>query len=167
MAANSRLGYGMACAYCTVALPDYLGTYSPVTAIQPPLGLTATNAQGKAVASTASGRVLLAQDLIRRFSTPRGSLPDTAIPTVVGNYGIEINDYVYDDMTPDGLGALAAAIDAQAKQDERVVASKTSCSLAGNILLITINVTDGAGPFKLVFSLDTANGDFSVLSSPT
>lgn len=166
MASDSNLGFGLACSYCTVSLPDAQGNMVPVTTIQPSFGIGRNPTTNALVPSTASGRTLLAQDLIRRFSTERGTLPDTNIPTIVGNYGVDLSDYIFADMTPADVGALSAAVDAQARQDERVVQSKASAVLAGDILLVPVNVVDGSGPFKLVFSLNTTNGDFSVLSSP-
>lgn len=172
-AVNSPLGYGLSCTYCVVTLPipQMAGppVFLPIAAVQPPLGV-GLSARGVVLPDVVSGRPLLAEAIVRRLSTSRGTLPDTAIPTTVGNYGLDILDYVYADMTTEGAGMLAALIDAQISQEERVVSSSTTVVLVGaplSTLLISINLVDGAGPFKLTLSIDVLNADLTVLSSPT
>ncbi len=157
---TSALGYGLSCTYCSAVLP-YPGpgltpTMVTVTAIQPPLGLGTLN--GKVLPSTVAGRQLLAEAIVRRISTARGTLPDTKAPTTTGNYGIDVLDSVDADMTASDAGKLAAAIDAQIRQDERVFYSQTTATLTSDTLTITITLVDGAGPFKLTLPISLVTG---------
>lgn len=172
MSTNSPLGFGLSCTFCVALLPfpqpnGGAPQLVPIAAVQPPLGLGTNPRTGVILPSTVSGRPLLAEAIIRRLSTSRGTLPDTKIPTTTGNYGIDLLDYVDADMTPADLGMFASAIDAQIAQEERVVSSSTVAALAGSTLLISINLVDGQGPFKLVLSIDALTKDLSVLSSPS
>lgn len=166
---NSPLGLGLSCTYCTAVLP-YPGpgltpTMVTVTTIQPPLGLGTDPVTRRILPSTVAGRQLLAEAILRRVSTARGTLPDTAQPTTVGNYGIDILDNIDADMTPSDAGKLAAAIDAQCRQDERVFYSRTVATLAGSTLTIVITLVDGAGPFRFTLAINLVTSAF--LGAPT
>lgn len=164
--ASSPLGFGLSCTYCTVVLPMPDGSQVAVTAIQPPFGIGVKVGTTTVLPSTTAGRPLLAEDIIRRLSTPRGTLPDTKVPTVLGQYGMSLDDTVFADMTAAAAGQLSAQADSQIRQDERVIQSKTSATLAGDVLIVPINLVDSQGPVKLVISIDTLNNNLSVLSSP-
>lgn len=163
---SSPIGYGLSCTFCSVALPIPGGGTRVYTCVQPPFGVGTSPTTGAVLPSTTAGRPLLAEAIIRRLSTVRGTLPDTKIPTVVGNYGIDIGDAVAADMTPDDVGQLSASIDAQIRQDERVGQSRTTATLVDEILVVPINVVDEGGPFKLTLGINALTGDLSVLSSP-
>lgn len=169
MTTNSAdpLGFGLSCTFCTVVLPWPDGSRRAVTTIQFPFSTGTSPATGKLLPSVTSGRPLLAEAIIRRISTARGTLIDTKIPTTVGNYGIDIQDTVDADMTPEDIGQLSASIDAQIRQEERVIRSTTAAVLAGDVLLVPIQLVDGAGPFRLTLSVSTLNGNLQVLSTPT
>lgn len=171
MAANqSPFGFGMLATFCTAVLPYPQPGIAPpimraVTGVQPTLGL-ATNPTTRALLpSSGSGRVLLIADVIRRISTSRGTLPDTKIPTTMGRYGIDLLDYVNADMTTSEIGQFSASVDAQIRQDERIINSRTSVVLAGNILIVTINIVDGIGPFRLIVSIDTLTNNLQLLGT--
>lgn len=96
-----------------------------------------------------TGRLLLAQALIRRWTTPRGRLLDDP------NYGYAVTDELNDDLGPADINEIAANMDAEAIKDERVISSSTTVqfnAVDGNLITNTI-VTDGGGPFKLVLSI--------------
>lgn len=161
---NPALGLGLLATYCTVVLPDALGNMIAVTTVQPTFGIgTAPNVRGT-LPSTAAGRQLLVGAILCRLSCTTGQLPDTKIPTTTGTYGIDLSDTVAADMTAADLGQFAASIDAQIRQDERCIQSRTSCTLAGDIMIITINLVDSGGPFKLVVSVDTLSKNLQLLS---
>ena len=166
---SSPLGFGLIATYCAAVLPypqpgTKAPTYVTVLDVQPSLGLATNPVTNAAIPSTASGRTLLIADVIRRISTTRGSLPDVNVPTQLGRYGIDLLDSVNADMTPDDIGHFAAAVDGQIKQDERVVNSRTSCVLSGYVMLVTIDLVDGAGPFKLILAINTLTQNVQVLS---
>lgn len=158
MPTTSPLGYGLSCLLCTCLLPYPSAALTPtmvaITTIQPPLGLgTAVGTTAPPLPDVVAGRQLLAEAIVRRLSTARGTLPDTAAPTTVGNYGIDIADNIDADMTASDCGRLAASIDAQCRQDERVFYSNTTATLANSILTIVVVLVDGAGPFKLTLAV--------------
>lgn len=168
---TSPLGFGLSCTYCTMVLPEYdpvLGRVErAVTTIQMPLGVGTNPRTGKVMPSCVGGRANLLEALVRRYATTRGALPDYAIPTTTGAYGIDILDMVYSDMSRADAAQLAARIDAQAQLDERVVTSVTKAALIDSTLVIADEITDSAGPFKLTMAIDTLAGDISILSAPT
>lgn len=162
---SSPLGYGLSCTYCSCILPYPTASLTPVyvtvNTIQPPFGLGTRN--GALLPSVVAGRQLLSEAIERRLATPRGTLPDTKAPTTVGNYGIAIEDDVDADMTASDAGKLAASIDAQCRQDERVFYSHTTVTLAGSTLTIVVQLVDGTGPFKLTLSVNMLTGNTQLL----
>jgi hypothetical protein len=165
---SSPLGFGLLATLCTVQLPMPDGSTLSWYAVQPSFGI-GVGANGKVVPSTGSGRALLIADLIRRLSTTRGTLPDPNIPTTLGNFGIALIDYVNADMSASDVGRLCAMVDAQAKQDERVVSSTTQGTLVpgSDVLMLTIALVDGRGPFRLVVSIDVVAGNVTLLQAPS
>ena len=166
---TSPLGYGLSCTFCSCVLPmpgpGILPTQTVVVAIQPPMGLGTNPTSGATLPSAVSGRSALTEAILRRISTARGTLPDSKAPTTVGNYGIDVGDYVNADMSQSDCGRLAAAIDAQCRQDERVINSVTTATLAGDFLTIVIRLWDGAGPFKLTLAINVLVGNLQILGT--
>lgn len=167
---TSPLGYGLSCPFCSARLPfpgpGILPTMVTVTAVQPTLGLcTAPGTSGPPLPSSVAGRQLLAEAIVRRISTARGTLPDTKAPTTTGNYGVDVGSEVDADMTASDAGRLAASIDAQCWQDERVFYSHTTATLAGSTLTVVVQLVDGAGPFKLTLAVNLVTG--ALLGAPT
>ncbi len=111
-----------------------------------------------------AGRTLLAESLGRRLDTPRGGLIDVVIPSTTAYYGTDIADIINDDMTVRAVAMTSAAVDAEMLKDARVVASATNSTFAAGVLLVPINITDGAGPFPLVLAV--GNVTTQILSSP-
>lgn len=167
---TSPLGFGLLSTFCVTILPfPQPGALPPilraVTTVQPTLGFATNPATGTVIPSTGSGRTLLIADVIRRISTARGSVPDVNIPTTTGRYGIELLDYINADMTTAEIGQFSATVDAQIRLDERIANSRTSAVLAGSVLVVTINLVDGVGPFKLILAISTLTQNLQVLSS--
>lgn len=95
-----------------------------------------------------SGRTMLAQDLARRYSTPRGRLIDDP------NYGYDLTDYIYADMSPADFAAMQAGAEQEAVKDERVESAVVLATLrASGDCEVEITVTDSDGDFKLVLSV--------------
>lgn len=100
-----------------------------------------------------SGRTALAQAIARRLITPRGTLIDDP------NYGFDVRQYLNDDLGPRDIGLISAGIVAQCLQDERVFAAQASVVLTAGVLVVTISLTDAAGPFKLVLGVSDVTAD--------
>lgn len=170
LATLSPLGYGLSCTFCTVVLPfpDGSGGFvlRAVTTIQMPFGIGTSTTTGAVLPSNTSGRPLLVEAIIRRLSTVRGTLPDSAVPTTVAQYGIDLLDAIGADLDTQGAGELAAMVDSQIRQEERIVDSTTAPTLIGNLLILAINLIDGAGPFRLVLSIDLLTRNLQILSAP-
>lgn len=98
-----------------------------------------------------TGRLLLAQALIRRWTTPRGRLLDDP------NYGYAVTDEINDDLGPADISNIAANMDAEAVKDERVVSSATTVTFSSStgILNTTSLINDGPGPFPLVLAISS------------
>ena len=94
-----------------------------------------------------SGRVLLGQALSRRLTTPRGRLLEDA------NYGFDLRQFVDDDLAPVDLAQIRSSIEAECLKDERVLAATATVTLTNNVLIVSVNLQDAAGPFPLVLSV--------------
>lgn len=129
----------------TVVLPFPDGTTRAVTAVQSSLDQVEV-----------SGRACLAEALVRRLVTFRGTLIDVAIPSTTADYGTDLTQHVNDDMNARELAMVGAGVDAELRKDERVLRSSTAAALVGDILMVPINVVDAQGPFKLVFAVSSA-----------
>lgn len=103
-----------------------------------------------------SGNVLLAQALVRRLITERGQL--------IGDpeYGTDITQYLNDDVGPSDISAMAAAIRAELKKDQRVatvtVQIITPPLLTGTYTII-IGITGAAGPFSMTLAANDTTVD--------
>jgi hypothetical protein len=95
------------------------------------------------------GRLLLAQALIRRWTTPRGRLLDDP------NYGYAVTDELNDDLSPTDISDIADNMDAEAEKDERVVSSSTivQFNAVTGFLITNTTIEDGGGPFQLVLQI--------------
>lgn len=102
-----------------------------------------------------TGRIVLAQAIARRLMTPRGYLCDD--PT----YGYDVTQRVNDDMSARDLAMLYANVRNECLKDERVMDAAVTGTLSSGVLLLTITLTDGDGPFALV--LGVTNVDVTIL----
>jgi len=161
-------GSDMSCTQCTAVLPypngQPGGVLTPFTGVQLTLGW-ATDAGGNALPAMSTGRATLAEALIRRLVTPRGTLIDVVFPSTTANYGDDLTSDVNADMTTRDLAMIAAGVDAELRKDERVVRSQTTATMVGNLLMLAISVESGVGPFKLVLAVSDVS--VSVLSVPS
>ncbi len=110
------------------------------------IGMTAEATNMDPTMATVTGRLQLAQALVRRLQTPNGRLltdPD---------YGYDLLGELNDDLAPADVGRIAAQAAAECRKDERVVECTASASFTLGVLTIGLVVTDGKGPFKLVLA---------------
>lgn len=107
--------------------------------------------------SEVSGRTLLSQSLVRRLTTPTGSVVDSP------NDCVDIRGWVSSGVTQAELQNIAGNLKTEIEKDERVVAATVAVAFnsATQTLTITINVQSGYGPFSL--TLTVANLTVSVL----
>lgn len=98
-----------------------------------------------------SGRLGLAQSLIRRLLTPRGRLIDDP------DYGFSLTDFFADDLSQSDLGEIQGGVEAEMLKDERVVAASATVTFQSTVLLVAISITDGVGPFKLTLAVTSVN----------
>ena len=95
-----------------------------------------------------SGRRLVAQNVLRRFNTPRGSLPDDQ------NYGLDLSLYLNDDLGPGDIGRIGSSMQAEAVKDARIKTARATVALGsdGNFTA-TLTLVDANGPFTLVLGV--------------
>jgi len=96
-----------------------------------------------------SGRLLLTQAVVRRWTTPRGRLLDDP------HYGYAVTDELNDDLGPSDISRIGANMDAEAVKDERIVSCLTSVQFnpVTGVLNTSSILNDGAGPFSLVLNI--------------
>lgn len=142
-------GADRSCALRTVVLPFPLPgggvEMRAVTAVQPPLD-----------GGEVSGRAGLIEALIRRLTTARGRLIDVVIPSTTADYGTHVVQWINDDLDPTVLASVGPSVQAELEKDERVLSALCTVTQAGDVLILSITVTDGAGPFPLVLSVSQA-----------
>jgi len=97
-----------------------------------------------------SGRALVAQDILHRLSTARGSLewaPDD---------GLDLTSKLSADIDEDDILALQQDIAAEAQKDERIVNAVATAiyDYATEKLTVTLGGELTDGPFSFVFTVD-------------
>jgi hypothetical protein len=96
----------------------------------------------------ATGRAVLAQSLIRRQTTPRGSVITSP------NDCIAVQQLLSAGMTQAALAALAGAIRQELLKDQRVNAVSVTISLSPtNVATISEQIQSSTGPFSLTLTL--------------
>lgn len=91
-----------------------------------------------------SGRRLLADHLLRRITTPRGSIP------MLPDYGIDVRELLNDKIDANSLYALRAMIEAELLEDERVSAASVVAEFNRQTETLSFDVTVeiADGPFR-------------------
>lgn len=93
-----------------------------------------------------SGRTALAQGLVRRFVTPRGTHPKDK------NFGFDIRSWVNKAATARKILEIETFIEGEASKEERIQDVAASVQLDREMLVIELGITDAEGPFKLVLA---------------
>ena len=108
----------------------------------------------------ASGNLVVAEAVLRRWTTSQGQLIDD--PT----YGYNLMDLISDDLSPDDLAYAQQQASAQAQYDERVQSAAVSLDLTvDGVCRVDAVIVTAQGPFKLVASV-SAIGVSDMLVSP-
>jgi len=110
-----------------------------------------------------TGRQLLSQSLVCRFSTARGTVIDCP------NDCLDLRDLVSDGMTQSQINSLGGAIRQEALKDARVqdVQVQSTFSNATSTLTVTMNVASLYGPFKLVLAVSSVTVTILDANLPT
>ena len=101
----------------------------------------------------ASGPVIVAQALARRFETPRGSLfydPE---------YGMDLREFLNESLADSDLLVIQTAVAAEARRDERVNSCSATVTLdrLSQTLTVKLALVLSTGPFTLVMTVDSAS----------
>lgn len=99
-----------------------------------------------------SGDAMLAEDVIRRLTTERGTLDFSP------NDGIDVRDFLRDDMSDDDVFQAKQAIESEVLKDERfddvdVKAAYDATADGGPTLQLALAATKATGGFTLVLSV--------------
>lgn len=93
----------------------------------------------------ATGNQVVAEAILRRWSTPRGKLIDDP------DYGFCIMDLVSDDLDKRALSYTQQQLSQEAEKDERVRSANVSVVMTpSGVVNINATITTSAGPFRLV-----------------
>lgn len=95
-----------------------------------------------------SEKLLLAQALARRLTTPRGRLIDDA------NYGYDLNQWLNADVGPAELAQIQSQSQAECLKDERVQSVTVTVTYVLTVMIVTISIVSALGPFQLVQSVN-------------
>lgn len=98
----------------------------------------------------AKGFQVVAEAVLRRWSTTRGRLVDDP------NYGTNVTDSISDDLSPRDIARLNQSLAAEAQKDERVLKAVVSVTLTAGVLIVTGAIQTAQGQFKLVVSASQA-----------
>lgn len=129
-----------------VALPFPDGSTRAVTALQPDKTFR-----------TSKGRERLADSLVCRLLTPRGTLPDVVIPSTVRNFGYSLDELLNADLDPRARAQAGAFIGAECAKDSRVTRAEATAVPLADTVAVTVTVYDGRGPFPLVLSVSSVS----------
>lgn len=105
-----------------------------------------------------TGNRIVAEAIARRLITPRGRLVDDP------NYGFALSEFVNADLTPADLAQIQAGVQAECVKDQRVRSATATVILAGAVLIATIVLTTGNGPFTLVLSVSDVSAQILQVS---
>ena len=92
----------------------------------------------------ASGQLVVAEAILRRWTTTQGTLVDD--PT----YGENIFDLVSDDLSPRDIAYAQQRFVAEAGKDPRVLRAVVNLAVVNGVATLAATITTALGPFKLV-----------------
>lgn len=100
----------------------------------------------------ATGNQVVAEAVLRRWSTSRGQLIDDP------NYGFNAMDLVSDDLSKKDIAYAQQQLASEAEKDERVQSASVSVVLTvAGLLTISASISTAAGPFKLVVAVSATS----------
>jgi hypothetical protein len=95
-------------------------------------------------------RVVVTQKLLRRFSTPRGSL------AFHQDYGYDLRQFVNDTITDETLFRMKAGSEREAEQEEYVseATAQVRYDVPTETIYLSMEVVISTGPFRFVLAVD-------------
>lgn len=105
---------------------------------------------------TVSGPEALAQALARRLQTPRGAL------AAIGDdpdYGLDLRDYVGEDVGAGIEAEVGSAVRAECLKDERVRDVDVTVAVSGRALTVGLRVASTQGAVRLVLAVSAVTVD--------
>ena len=110
----------------------------------------------------ATGNRVVAEALLRRFVTTRGTLIDDP------NYGFNIYDLISDDLTLQDIQSFQQQLANEAVKDERVFSANFTLTIIGEapdvLVTITGTATTANGPFKFVLAASATSVQLLLVS---
>lgn len=107
----------------------------------------------------ASGNQVVAEAVLRRWTTSRGQLIDDP------NYGFNVMDLVSADLGPKDIAYAQQQLAAEAEKDERVRSASVNVALTvAGLLTISASVVTAAGPFRLVVAVSATSVSLLLVS---
>ena len=108
----------------------------------------------------ASGNLVVAEAILRRWSSNPGSCPNDP------NYGYNLTGLLSDDLSTADISRAQARASAEAQKDERVLQCQTTVTLtAPGVLTVVGVVTTNSGPFRMVLAVTQLNTTLLQVSS--
>lgn len=98
----------------------------------------------------------LAQDLYHRLATARGQMPDDP------DYGLDLVELLHRPGTQTELLAMAGAVTAEMRKDDRVTDAETTLTLVGNSMTVAVAITP-KDPTIAIFTLIVSVTDGATL----
>jgi phage baseplate assembly protein W len=107
----------------------------------------------------ASGNLVVAEAILRRWTTPRGALIDDP------NYGWDVMDLVSDDLGPADTQHAQQQLAAEAQKDERVQRARVTLTLKiDGTLDIEALIMTANGPFRMVVNVSQISTSLLLVS---
>jgi hypothetical protein len=107
----------------------------------------------------ASGNLVVAEAILRRWTTGRGQLIDDP------NYGFNVSDLISDDLSKKDVAYAQQQLAQEAEKDERVKSASVTLVLTSlGELRLDAFITTAAGPFKLVVAVSAVTTKLLLVS---
>ena len=101
-----------------------------------------------------TGQQLIQEAMLRRLSTPRGSLRDVADPVGAANYGLDLCGLLNTEIVGSGsIAAKESMIAAECRKDQRISSATATITAVGT------------NAYRLDLDLDTTDGQVSLALS--
>jgi hypothetical protein len=107
----------------------------------------------------ASGNQVVAEAVVRRWSTSQGQLIDDP------GYGYNLTDLISDDLSTADIAYAQQQLSAEAQKDERVLSCVATLTLTiAGVLTVAALVTTAAGPFQFVVAVSAVTTSLLLVS---
>lgn len=107
----------------------------------------------------ASGNLVVAEAVLRRWTTSRGQLLDDP------NYGFNLTDMIGDDLSPSDVTYAQQQLAQEAAKDERVYSCSVVLTLVAGLASAVASVNTAAGPFRFVVAVSATTTSLLLVTS--